>query len=288
MKKNHLLLFAIIMFAISACDESANDEQIIETNLPEYTVKSVQTNFVPTNALTTSEEEGIYFMREEELLARDLYTAFFNDYNLSVFNRIAQSEDRHATAMLALIDFYQLIDPATGIVGEYSNPDLQTMYNDLYAQGTIGLMEAIAVGALVEEVDIEDINQILDSTSNENLVMVYENLLKGSKNHLRAFVKQLDNNGISYTPQVLSLLEFEEILNDTNTGNQGNCNGSNTGNGNGNGNGNGSGNGNGQGTGNGNGNNWGQGNGSCDSTGTNSGMGQAHAKKWKHQNQTGI
>jgi hypothetical protein len=41
--------------------------------------------------------------------------------------------------------------------------------------------------------------------------MVYNNLLCGSRNHLRAFNRQLVANGGSYTAQVISQAEWNDI-----------------------------------------------------------------------------
>ena len=37
--------------------------------------------------------------------------------------------------------------------------------------------------------------------------------MKGSRNHLRAFVKNIEKNGNTYTNQKLSELEYNEIIN---------------------------------------------------------------------------
>ncbi|KAA3610506.1 MAG: DUF2202 domain-containing protein [Calditrichaeota bacterium] len=41
---------------------------------------------------------------------------------------------------------------------------------------------------------------------------VYENLLRGSRNHLRAYVKNLSSNGFEYEPQYLSEEAYLEIM----------------------------------------------------------------------------
>lgn len=46
--------------------------------------------------------------------------------------------------------------------------------------------------ALVEEVDIIDLEKYIAQTDNEDLILVYQNLLKGSQNHLRAFSSTLE------------------------------------------------------------------------------------------------
>ncbi len=44
----------------------------------------------------------------------------------------------------------------------------------------------IDVGAVIEEIDMIDINKALLSIDNQDIVLVYQNLLKGSRNHLRS------------------------------------------------------------------------------------------------------
>ena len=61
--------------------------------------------------------------------------------------------------------------------------------------------------------DIKDLTDILESATNENIILVFENLLKASRNHLRAFTRQLAGLGISYIPVYISSDEFEQIIN---------------------------------------------------------------------------
>ncbi|OPZ15633.1 MAG: hypothetical protein BWZ06_00016 [Bacteroidetes bacterium ADurb.BinA261] len=44
------------------------------------------------------------------------------------------------------------------------------------------------------------------------IVRVYTNLLNGSKNHLRAFVKNLSSRNVVYQPSILSQTEYAEII----------------------------------------------------------------------------
>ena len=41
---------------------------------------------------------------------------------------------------------------------------------------------------------------------------VYNNLQKGSRNHLRAFIDQIERNGGAYSPQYISQEEFNAII----------------------------------------------------------------------------
>jgi hypothetical protein len=65
----------------------------------------------------------------------------------------------------------------------------------------------------IEEIDILDIQKELDeNVNNEDIAFVYENLMRGSRNHLRAFVKNLQRQGVSYTPQYLDESVINEII----------------------------------------------------------------------------
>jgi hypothetical protein len=56
--------------------------------------------------------------------------------------------------------------------------------------------------ALIEKIDILDIQKKLDEQiDNKDITFFYANLLRGSRNHLRAFVKNLSRQGVSCTSQ---------------------------------------------------------------------------------------
>ena len=76
-------------------------------------------------------------------------------------------------------------------------------------------------GALIEELDIKDLQEYLEVVKNENIKIVFENLLRESRNHLRAFNRQLDNLGVEYTPVYITQEEYDQIVSTPNeTGNQ--------------------------------------------------------------------
>ncbi len=114
-------------------------------------------------------------------------------------------------SVAVLMDKYGLSDPILE-AGNFSNPDLQALYDDLVAQGSSSEEEALRVGAVIEETDIQDLKDQLEKTDNEDITMVYESLMKRSRNHLRAFANNLERRGIDYTPQVLSQEEYDQII----------------------------------------------------------------------------
>lgn len=164
-------------------------------------------------ALSAEEIAGLYYMREEEKLAHDVYLALFDRWDAQVFDNIAQSETQHTEAVRSLILAHGLEDPAASTApGVFVNADLQALYNQLVDMGQRSLVDALKVGCLVEETDIRDIEerkaQVIDEP---DIVQVYDNLLCGSRNHLRAFNSQLVKQEGVYEPTVLTQAEWDAI-----------------------------------------------------------------------------
>lgn len=158
----------------------------------------------------------LIFMREEEKVARDVYAYLYSQWNLPVFDSIAQSEQNHMDAILELLTAYAIDDPVVdNTPGVFVDDTLQKLYDDLIARGSQSLEEALRVGALIEEVDILDLEEALQNTDEVDIQRVYSNLLFGSENHLRSFTSQLSRQlGIVYSPTNLTQERYEEIVND--------------------------------------------------------------------------
>jgi hypothetical protein len=74
------------------------------------------------------------------------------------------------------------------------------------------------VGATIEDLDINDIDDFTINTTKPDLLNVYDNLLCGSKNHIRSFTTQLSSINVTYVPQFISFEEYNTILNSPNSG----------------------------------------------------------------------
>lgn len=128
-------------------------------------------------------------MRDEERLARDVYAALAKQYDRALpFANIVNSEQRHFDAIGTLLSRYGVDDPASGrAAGSYADAELQTLYDDLMAQGTKSLADAYDVGIAIEKEDIADLERIIAHTTETDAKRVFENLLAGSRQHLSAF-----------------------------------------------------------------------------------------------------
>ncbi|MDD1697160.1 MAG: DUF2202 domain-containing protein [Methanoregula sp.] len=154
----------------------------------EERIVTPSTSSVVTGKLTDDEKYWLTYLREEEKVARDVYLSFNDTWNLRIFKNIAASEQQHMDAIKVLLDRYSIPDPAadTGI-GEFTNPDLQQLYDDLIQQGSISKAEAFKVGVIIEETDIDDLNEAIAAAGHNDIKTVYSNLLQGSLHHLDAF-----------------------------------------------------------------------------------------------------
>jgi hypothetical protein len=159
---------------------------------PDSGAATVSVSSVQTPALTDDETYWLTYMREEEKVARDVYLTLNNTWKLRILNNIAASEQTHMDAIKKLLDTYSIPDPAAGKgIGEFTNPDLQKLYNDLILQGSISKAESLKVGVIIEETDIDDLNEAIAISQHNDIKTVYSNLVQGSLNHLDAFESQL-------------------------------------------------------------------------------------------------
>jgi hypothetical protein len=146
----------------------------------------LQLTSIPPSDLTADESAALLYMREEEKLARDVYNQMFTLWGQRTFQNIASSEQTHMDQVKLLLDRYGLADPALD-PGKFADPTLQALYDQLSAQGSVSLAEALKVGVLIEQTDIADLQARLAQTDNADIQLVYNNLLNGSYNHLSAF-----------------------------------------------------------------------------------------------------
>ncbi len=145
----------------------------------------------PTAAATadTTLSTNLTHMRDEERLARDIYTALAAKYSQAApFVNIARSEQVHFDTMGLLLTRYGVADPSAGkSPGTYADPALQSLYDKLLASGSESLTKAYDVGVAVENLDIADLKAAISQTSQADVMLAFTNLMNGSANHLAAF-----------------------------------------------------------------------------------------------------
>lgn len=173
-----------------------------------------QPTFAADNTLSKTESQHLTLMREEEKLARDVYLTLGEKYQIRTFSNIANAESRHYSVLLPLLQYYQITDPVNDDkIGVFTDPKMQSLYQQLIEKGGDNLLSALQVGAEIEELDIADLMKAQKETDNEDINRVYNNLTRGSRNHLRAFIRQIKQQGGDYQPKHISPELFAEIIN---------------------------------------------------------------------------
>jgi hypothetical protein len=164
--------------------------------------------------ITEAEAKTLQFMHEEEKLAKDVYLTLYEKWNIRAFSNIAGAEQRHQDALKGMLDQYgipSVVQSTT--VGEFKNPELARMYKELTTQGLASLEGALKVGGMIEELDIMDLQKAIAESNQSDLDGVYENLMRGSRNHLRAFARQYNRQlGTDYQAQLMPAEEVAAIL----------------------------------------------------------------------------
>jgi len=177
--------------------------------------KGARANNAITSPLSNAEAAALTFMREEEKLARDVYRVLFDQWGNRVFTNISDSEQRHMNSMEKQLNIYHLPDPVVDdYTGVFTNTDLAGLFVSLTDRGRESLEQALHVGALIEELDMQDLQNAIDESTHAGLVAAYEELIRGSRNHLRAFVGQIENLGIVYEAQLLEQEQVDAIINE--------------------------------------------------------------------------
>lgn len=167
------------------------------------------------NSLGTEESKALLYMREEEKLARDVYNFLYDKWGINPFGNIRESEQVHMNRVKTLLTTYGIDDPVArnnDKPGVFENAFLQQSYNELIAQGSKSLTDALRAGAKIEELDIADLEKRISISTKDDVLSTFRYLKEASGNHLRAFVRRLEMQGVSYEPVMLDKSAFDKII----------------------------------------------------------------------------
>jgi hypothetical protein len=137
---------------------------------------------------TTAQKVQLQYLVEEEKLARDVYAYLAANVTSQKFSNIVKSEQTHLDNISALLKKYNFFNPTTTrAAGVFRDSELQALYNQLTAEGSVSVAEAFAVGVKIEELDISDLQKMMVAPAPADVKYAWDLLLKGSQNHLAAF-----------------------------------------------------------------------------------------------------
>ncbi|MCA9304436.1 MAG: DUF2202 domain-containing protein [Phycisphaerales bacterium] len=162
-------------------------------------------------ALSSEARAELLKMRQEEKLARDVYRALHERWGADVF-KISNSEQRHMDAMKAMLDRFSIQDPIVDDTpGVFTDKVFSDLYHELVDAGSGSVLDALKVGAKIEELDLVDLRAARAEAGDAVLDRVYGNLERATRNHLRAFAAQIEANKGVYAAVHLPQEEFDAI-----------------------------------------------------------------------------
>jgi len=208
--KLQIILALTTALLVGGCgEESASGQKAKDSgNQP-----SLDLNNYTKVSLTNDQTYALAYMWHEEKLAYDIYMEMNKVHPAKQFENIAtKSEIKHIALVQDLVAWYDVnitnladytvnysqIELDTMPTGEFAVPEVQKLYDDLYAKGKSSLQDALEVACMVEVVDVNDLDKfIAASAGNDALIDTFNILRDGSYSHYWAFDKGLVNLGVT-------------------------------------------------------------------------------------------
>ncbi len=147
----------------------------------------------PVQEIDETELQDLYYMWQEEKVARDVYTTLYETYGLPIFTNIAKSEQIHMETIESIMEKYDLTIPIDEGTGIFPTEEFTELYQTLVEQGQQSMIDALNIGETIEKLDIQDLQEKIENTDNLDIQQAYSNLMRGSENHLTAFGIVLEN-----------------------------------------------------------------------------------------------
>ncbi|MBU1659258.1 DUF2202 domain-containing protein [bacterium] len=162
-----------------------------------FAARGKKTTSSVTVELSEEQKDTLFFIFQEEKVARDVYITLGKIYTEeSTFANIQISEQEHILFAQVLCERYGI--DTTGVnlslddnyIGQFELLSMQELYNQCIELGQVSLLEALKVGRLIEITDIDDLEKAAEGMPLD-VVNTYSNLKEGSLNHLDAFEKAI-------------------------------------------------------------------------------------------------
>ena len=189
MRKAAVVTLALSLLLTAGCAPVTSDPSSSAAPISTATPSAPSVEQGVANEAATATQ--LAYLIEEEKLAHDIYTAMFNLWGARAFGNILESETNHQDQVFAVMSANGVSDPRSSELGVFTDTELQKLYDDLLAKGSLSLTDAYEVGVAIEVRDIADLTDMLSTATEASVIAMMESLRRGSENHLRAFKSKL-------------------------------------------------------------------------------------------------
>ncbi len=163
--------------------------------------------------LSAGQKAHLLQLYDEEKLAHDIYTEFYAEHGYKPFSHHSEAEAKHMGFVAEILTKYGLNIPQNP-AGVFNNAEYQKAYNEWLPKGLADSKDALYIAAYIEEMDILDLMDAIENIAEtDDIRAMYEELLAGSENHLRAYNKFIGIElGLTYQPQIMDQALFDAII----------------------------------------------------------------------------
>lgn len=162
--------------------------------------------------ISATQKSHLVKLYEEEKLAHDLYSEFYEKHGYTPFSHHTEAEAKHMGFVDEVLVLYDISRPNLG-PGLFENSEYQQSYSEWLPKGLADGKEACYIAAYIEEMDILDLIEGIKIAETSEIKDLYETLKAGSENHLRAYNKFIKMEfNIDYEPQLMTREMFDAII----------------------------------------------------------------------------
>jgi len=144
-------------------------------------------------------------------LTKDVNTTFYEVWQVPIFEELANTESRVITILTGTMKVMKLPVETTFLhqIGTYNHRGLQKLNDRLVLAGSNAKAEALVASAELEEHQILFLENALENTEDLDVILLYDRIRSISKDNLRDIVAELQKEGITYRPIVMSDKYFD-------------------------------------------------------------------------------
>lgn len=193
-------------------------KQLAPGDLDEMEAQATPVTFAPAGAASQSSPEAAESyvnLFEAERVAAEVYAVLAEKWDGRPFSKIMEAEKTHLAAVSGVLARMGAKAPHTE-AGKYEMEEFQALYDSMVKRGSTSRKDAMEVGAEIEEMSIRDLLVWREAEKDPAVQKVLDNLIRGSSNHLKAFVRGRKALGMpEYEAKYLSKEEFKMYSGET-------------------------------------------------------------------------
>ena len=213
-QENTLYYFTATAYDGNGFESDYSTEVVVDVSADVSTTEAVfmfLTNGFPQEDISAVEETGLLKVWQIQKLSRDLYQSFSTVWASPIYANMLSDTQHHMDFVHILLGKFGIPVPQD-LAGIFTDQVTQNLFNLMLNTGNGSAIEALKLAATAEDMIIDELQILLPQTANLEIQIIYQNLLKSARNHLRLFVNELSKAGISYDPQYISGDDYTAII----------------------------------------------------------------------------